>query len=74
MIDNIRHVDLETRKFFTQKLCGDRDEYGRIQQKEGLQIPYFYLSPKVHKTPWKTRPVKSQVSSVAEPMRQWIDF
>jgi hypothetical protein len=67
MIDDIGHVNLETRKFFTRKLC-------RIQQKRGLQNPYFYLAPKVNKTPWKTRPIESQVSSVAEPMSQWIDF
>jgi hypothetical protein len=46
MVDDIRHVDCATRKFFSRKLCGPRDASKQIQQKEDLQTPYFYLFSK----------------------------
>jgi hypothetical protein len=41
---------------------------------EHLRLPYFYLLPKIHKIPWKTRPVVSGVSTVNEPLSKWIDI
>jgi hypothetical protein len=41
---------------------------------EHLWLPYFYLLPKIHKTPWKTQPVVSGVSTVNEPLSKWIDI
>ena len=63
-------------KFFVHKLIGDkpnRDQFGKVLPLPSLQLPYFYVLPKVHKTPWKTRPVVSSVSTALEPLSQWID-
>ncbi len=44
-----------------------------VQRPDHLQLPYFYALPKAHKSPWKTRPVVSGVSTIVEPLSQWID-
>jgi hypothetical protein len=72
-VDDLR-LDKESTAFFTKKLCGPRDKDGIVQMPKHLHLPYFYLLPKVHKTPWKTRPVVSGVSSVNEPLSKWIDI
>jgi hypothetical protein len=36
--------------------------------------PQFYILPKVHKTPWKTRPVVSCVGSFNEIASKWLDY
>ena len=71
-VDNTQ-LDMESRTFFTKKLCGPRNKDGQVLRPDHLQLPYFYALPKVHKTPWKTRPVVSGVSTVVEPLSQWID-
>jgi hypothetical protein len=71
-IDDVS-MDPDSRRYFERKLCGLRDTDGVIQQKEGLQFQYFYILPKVHKVPWKTRPVVSEVSSIQEALSVWID-
>ena len=45
-----------------------------MELKEDLELPYFYILPKVHKTPWATRPVVSGVSSVLELLSKWVDI
>jgi hypothetical protein len=72
-VDDLR-LDKESATFFTKKLCGPRDKDGIVQMPEHLHLPYFYLPPKVHKAPWKTRPVVSGVSSVNKPLSKWIDI
>jgi hypothetical protein len=64
----------ETELYFTRKLCGLRDTDGIVQQRETLQFQYFYILPKVHKTPWATRPVVSEVSSIQEALSVWLDY
>ena len=69
---------INQKKNFVSKLIGDekkcqRDKFRQVQPLPHLQLPYFYLLPKVHKEPWQTRPVVSHVFSVLEPMSQWID-
>ena len=62
------------REYFKKTLCGLIDKDGVTLMKEKIQLPYFYLLPKVHKKPhWKTRPVVSGVSSVLEPLSKWVD-
>jgi hypothetical protein len=37
------------------------------------QVPLFYLTLKVHKSPWLTRPIMSCVGSFAEIFSKWLD-
>eukprot|EP00978_Attheya_sp_CCMP212_P004338 scaffold9464_cov25-Attheya_sp.AAC.2 len=39
-----------------------------------LRTPIFYVLPKIHKTPWKTRPVISTISSVLSIASKWLDY
>lgn len=39
-----------------------------------LRTPIFYALPKIHKTPWKTRPVVSTISSVLSIASKWLDY
>eukprot|EP00978_Attheya_sp_CCMP212_P032164 scaffold124117_cov47-Attheya_sp.AAC.3 len=39
-----------------------------------LQTPIFYALPKIHKTPWKARPVVSTISSVLSICSKWLDY
>jgi hypothetical protein len=59
--------------FFERTLFGDRIR-GIMYLNKDLQLPYFYILPKVHKTPWATRPVVSGVSTVMEPLSKWVDI
>jgi hypothetical protein len=36
--------------------------------------PQFYILPKVHKTPWKTRPVVSCIGSFNKIASKWLDY
>ena len=74
MVDDRTNLDKATIKYFTRTLCTKRDSTGRVVQPEHLHLPYFYILPKVHKSPWKTRPVVSAVSSVPEGLSKWIDM
>jgi hypothetical protein len=61
-------------KYFERSLYGDRDDTdNHMEMKENLHLPYFYILPKIHKSPWGTRPVVSGISSVLEPLSKWID-
>ena len=42
-------VTKSERKFFIASLCGDRKKDGSINKLKSLQLPYFYILPKVHK-------------------------
>jgi hypothetical protein len=59
--------------FFERTLFGDRIR-GIMYLNKYLQLPYFYILPKVHKTPWATRPVVSGVPTVMEPLSKWVDI
>lgn len=37
------------------------------------RLPQFYAIPKVHKTPWKTRPIVSCVNSTLGYLSKWVD-
>jgi hypothetical protein len=64
----------KNREYFVETLCGIKDTDGVTLLKRKIQLPYFYILPKVHKQPkWKTRPVVSGVSSVLEPLSKWVE-
>jgi hypothetical protein len=46
-IDNFS-MDNESRLYFKRKLCGQQNNNGVVQPKEGLQFQDFYILPKVH--------------------------
>lgn len=37
------------------------------------RLPQFYVTPKVHKTPWATRPIVSCVNSTLGYLSKWVD-
>lgn len=49
------------------------DEYFRRSIHEPVRRPLFYINPKIHKTPWASRPVVSCVGSYNEIFSKWID-
>ena len=38
------------------------------------RIPQFYITAKVHKSPWKTRPIVSTYGSLMSYLSKWVDF
>ena len=63
-----------SKDFFRNSLLGIRICTGEITPLEKLDLPYFYMLPKVHKKPdWKTRPVVSGISSTMEPLSKFLD-
>jgi hypothetical protein len=75
MVDDRCHRHSQTIQYFTCTLCTWRDaNTGQVLQPEHLHLPYFYILPKVHKTPWKTCLVVSAVSLVPESLSKWIDL
>ena len=58
--------------FFQRSLCGATADDLITDIWPELSLPYFYLLPKVHKSPWATRPVVSGVSSVLEPLSRQL--
>jgi hypothetical protein len=69
-----RCMDKDSIEYFTKKLCGPHSDNGVTQMPEHLRLPYFYLIPKIHKTPWKTRSVVSGFSTVNKSLSKWIDI
>jgi hypothetical protein len=70
-----KELSKKDREYFFKTLCGLKDADGITLLKEKIQLPYFYIHPKVHKKPkWKTHPVVSGVSSVLEPLIKWVDI
>lgn len=56
------------------KLLSDADKtYFERAFKECRRIPQFYCTPKVHKTPWKTRPIVSCINSRLGDLSKWVD-
>lgn len=75
-VENRKYFDKDSDiyKYFDRTLCRSRDKDGRVVIPAHLHLPHFYLRPKVHKTPWATRPVVSQSGSVPESLSKWLDY
>jgi hypothetical protein len=63
----------QARLFFKKELLGFRDGNGIVYKKQDITFPYFYALPKMHKTPYGTRPVVSGVCSVMKCLSIWLD-
>ena len=44
-----------------------------LEKYKSKRIAQFYILPKIHKTPWKTRPVVSDSGSVTYFLSKWLD-
>jgi hypothetical protein len=62
MIEHYQHILPESEKTYFQRCF-----------KESRRIPQFYCTPKVHKQPWKTRPIVSCVNSRMGDLSKWVD-
>ena len=57
-----------------KKLPGEEKTYFDRSFSQDRRTPQFYCLPKVHKTPWKMRPVISTVNSRMGDLSKWVDF
>ena len=58
---------------FSRSLTKAMRIYFKRSLKQKLRTPQFYVTMKVHKTPWATRPVVSCVGSHNEIFSKWLD-
>jgi len=64
----------DDRLYFKRALCTHRCNGPLVPPPtKTRRIPNFYITPKIHKTPWKTRPVVACVGSVNEVLSKWLD-
>ena len=54
-------------------LAANEKTYFQRAMQLQCRLPQFYAAPKVHKTPWKTRPIVSCVNSTLGYLSKWID-
>ena len=57
-----------------KSLSPEATKFLRKKLDENMKEPfgYFYLMPKLHKTPMSTRPVCSDMASLVHPLGQWV--
>jgi hypothetical protein len=73
-IDNkIATLTEQAKSFFKNEILGMRDGQGIQYKLINITFPYFYAMPKMHKTPWASRPVVSGVCSVMKALSIWLD-
>lgn len=61
-------------KYFPRKYSNDRKFLLRSMESVSDPFSYFYLLAKVHKSPWKTRPIISCSGSITEGLGRWLDY
>ncbi len=71
------HGDSETLHQYFKRAYLSKDTTSSCSKNErpnNVNFSNFYILPKIHKNPWKTRPVASQCGSVLEPIARWLDY
>ena len=58
---------------YGQRLAPNEKTYFQRMMQLKCRLPQFYATPKVHKTPWKTRPIVSCIHSTLGYLSKWID-
>jgi len=61
-------------ELFKEVMPEDDYKYFHRSFSYSRRLPQFYISPKVHKTPWATRPIVSCVGSNIEVMSKYLDY
>jgi hypothetical protein len=57
-----------------ESLTTAEQQWFKRQERAKFRTPQFYIMPKVHKTPFGTRPVESCVGSFMEVASKWLDY
>jgi hypothetical protein len=71
--DKTATLTTQAKAFFRNEILGMRDGQGIQYKLINITFPYFYAMPKMHKTPWASRPVASGVCSVMKELSIWLD-
>ena len=53
---------------------GEITFFKRFLFQEKFRTPQFYITAKVHKSPWKTRPIVSTSGSLMAFLSKWVDY
>jgi hypothetical protein len=60
-------------EYYGRKLDSSDIKYLKKTADVKDHFPKFYVTAKVHKTPWKTRPIVSVCGSILDGMGRWVD-
>jgi hypothetical protein len=73
-IRNTRCMLNQIRLNHRTKLTEAENTYFICAENLKYRIPQFYLTIKVHKQPWKTRPIVSCINSYLNVFSKWLDY
>jgi hypothetical protein len=67
----LNQVQLDHRKDLTE---AENQYFQRAAKSVDYRIPQLYLTIKIHKSPWKTRPIVSCINSHLNVFSTWLDY